>query len=104
MTLLGALAAGWLLVLLYRYRFMRWWNWWTWYSQIYLKSWHWKRVRRIKLFLGRNRCEVCGTKEQLEIHHLTYKWLWWELPWHLQILCHKHHEQETGLARLRRRK
>jgi len=94
-----ALALGWLLILLANYARMRWLkkhDWFEW-ERLYHKTRHWKRHRRIKLFLGRNRCQVCGAKQKpLHIHHKHYRTVWFEFLWDTQVLCKKHHEQAHG--------
>lgn len=43
-----------------------------WYRQEYLKSEHWKSLRRQKLAINPT-CEQCGASKRVEPHHLRYK-------------------------------
>lgn len=64
----------------------------------YIQSPEWKKkVARIKE-LRNNRCEVCGSKEKLQVHHLTYKTLGKEKDEDLQLLCGKHHMEVHGIG------
>lgn len=63
----------------------------------YLLSDAWKEKRKEKLIHGGKRCEVCGTKKRLQIHHLTYERIFQERMDDLMILCRKHHEAVEGL-------
>jgi len=57
------------------------------YRDGYLKSDHWQRVRKAKLKQAGYRCEKCGAKERLDIHHLTYARLGHERMSDLKTLC-----------------
>lgn len=64
----------------------------------YILSDKWKKkVAYIKL-LRNNRCEVCGNKNNLQVHHLTYKNLGKEKDEDLQLLCAKHHMEVHGIG------
>lgn len=54
----------------------------------YLKSGHWKRVK--ERFKG-SVCYVCGTSENIHVHHKTYKRKGREPNKDLLPLCGKHH-------------
>ena len=67
-----------------------------WYREEYLKSDHWKKFSRWRKysgfakFMGWNRCHDCRGNDMfgsLDLHHLTYAHLWWELPWDVMQLC-----------------
>lgn len=63
----------------------------------YLASPEWK-MRRIQIMSKRGaKCERCGARRTLQIHHKTYARLGRELPEDLEILCRKCHETEHGL-------
>jgi hypothetical protein len=53
----------------------------------YLKTKHWKNKRNQ---LKRN-CDICGSFENLHLHHNTYDHLWKEKPKDLVCLCKEHH-------------
>lgn len=61
------------------------------YSE-YLLSDAWKYKRREKLIHGGKKCEICGVKKRLQIHHLTYERIFKEEMEDLMILCRRHHE------------
>ena len=59
----------------------------------YLQTDYWKKVALIKKeTIGR--CEMCGSIDNLEVHHLTYKHFGKEMEHldDLKVLCHKCHE------------
>jgi len=70
----------------------------------YLNSEHWKNVRQNKHlcnnFLGKDCCSICGSREKLEIHHLTYKNLGNENNKTLRIVCHRCHSILSNLPKL----
>ena len=60
---------------------------------LYLQSPEWKEFSA-KIKEDRNhQCEVCGSRNNLEAHHLTYENLYHENPEDIQILCHQCHER-----------
>ncbi len=60
------------------------------YRSYYLNSLHWKKLRNIKLdFISC--CEICGSKQNIEIHHLDYKHLYDVQLSDLKVLCRKCH-------------
>lgn len=59
----------------------------------FLKSTYWAKVRQAVLSRDKNKCIVCGTQMNLQVHHTTYKN---HLKEHLhledlQTLCKNHH-------------
>ncbi len=64
----------------------------------YLKSGKWKAIRK-RLFKVRGRkCEKCGSKSKIHVHHLTYERVGGnELGSDLQVLCELHHNIEHGM-------
>ena len=64
----------------------------------YLKSNEWLIIRQLKIKQADKKCEYCGSRRRLRIHHLTYKHIYNEF-YHLEDLivvcdaCHKaiHH-------------
>lgn len=64
----------------------------------YLKSKEWSIIK-IELYNSRGRkCERCGNKNRLHIHHKTYKNIFNEEPSDLEILCSICHEKEHGIV------
>jgi len=61
------------------------------YRNGYLRSDHWQEVRRKKLKQAGYKCEACGQKVKLDIHHLTYERLGKERLSDLQALCRSCH-------------
>ena len=42
-------------------------------KQSYMQSIEWKELKEYRLILADNKCEVCGSGEQLALHHLHYR-------------------------------
>ena len=61
------------------------------YRDGYLQSDHWQEVRKRKLKQAGYKCEACGEKVKLDIHHLTYERLGKERLDDLQALCRDCH-------------
>ena len=53
----------------------------------YLQSDEWQRKRTRVLQQRGAKCEVCGIKHRLQVHHLTYERLGSELLSDLKVLC-----------------
>jgi len=69
-------------------------TWKEWYHEVYLKSNHWKCMRKLCLFLAKNCCQECGEKHyqyNLQLHHLEYDNLYDEDPDDLLVLCKECH-------------
>jgi 5-methylcytosine-specific restriction endonuclease McrA len=65
-----------------------------WYRHLYLESNHWKRkARRIRRLAG-YKCQKCGKARPLDVHHKTYKRLFWEWDRDLEALCRTCHRKE----------
>ncbi|MBP8124935.1 MAG: HNH endonuclease [Caldilineaceae bacterium] len=58
----------------------------------YLQSTHWRRTRRKKIASVGSRCEQCGRRKALQVHHLTYERKGEELMTDLQVLCRACHK------------
>ncbi len=75
----------------------------------HIRSSQWKNMRKDILRM-RDRCECCGTKNFLEVHHKTYERLGRELTSDLEVLCKTCHEiadrerTQQGIARSARAK
>lgn len=57
----------------------------------YLHSNIWRQRRQAKLEQADNKCQYCGEKDYLQVHHLTYKHLGNEASNELVVLCPAHH-------------
>ena len=42
------------------------------YRALYLRSGHWQRVRAEAIGRAGGRCAECGSRQRLDVHHLTY--------------------------------
>ena len=60
--------------------------------QEYLKSKHWKRTREKALKRYGYKCMICSRKDNLNVHHNTYKNLRHEHKNDLVVLCSYHHK------------
>lgn len=57
----------------------------------YLASPAWQTKRKAALMRAGHRCQACGRKGALQVHHLTYVRLTQELPTDLVTLCKSCH-------------
>ena len=64
-----------------------------WYANIYLKSDHWKALKKDKAKEVGRKCQICGSKKKLEFHHDNYREIYDVTTADLRILCHKHHHE-----------
>lgn len=64
-----------------------------WYRKVYIKSFHWKKLRKRKL-QEKNCCEHCGSKNNLQVHHIRYKYIFNVTLKDLLTLCVQCHEKE----------
>jgi hypothetical protein len=60
----------------------------------YLNSPGWRKVRNRALKRAFYRCERCGEKRDIQVHHKTYERLGAEWDSDLEVLCRDHHERE----------
>ena len=72
--------------------------------QAYLRSDKWKRIARERMRIDNNACVMCGsrgsTRNPLEIHHLSYRYIYHEetrIYEDLCTLCHNCHGQVHAL-------
>jgi len=64
----------------------------------YLKTDHWKKIRKKALKYAEYRCQLCNVKNvELHVHHRTYDNVGCEKPADLTVLCKLHHEQFHGI-------
>ena len=63
--------------------------------EIFLKSEYWKRVRIMKIEQSGGKCQICGSRKCLNVHHNSYEHHYKEHK-HLEdlvVLCRKCHEK-----------
>lgn len=60
--------------------------------EAYIHSLEWYVVKERAIKAARGRCQRCGAKRDLQVHHLTYERLGHELPQDLSVLCPDCHE------------
>lgn len=63
----------------------------------YLRSHEWRRRRELALLAAGFRCEMCGKKGRLQVHHRDYMHVFHESPNDLIVLCgtcHRRHHTE----------
>lgn len=69
--------------------------------QEFLLTEHWKQVKQKAMTRDcYTKCKVCGTRDKVELHHTSYKWLNTkdELRNVLSV-CRKHHQEIHDLSR-----
>lgn len=66
--------------------------------QLYLRTEHWRVTRLAALRRAQRRCNRCGSKRKLQVHHKTYKNLGRELPADLEVLCRICHAAHHSLT------
>lgn len=59
----------------------------------YLNSQEWLNLR-LDIITSRIKCERCGSKKCLQVHHKHYRTIYKENPEDLELLCKKCHESE----------
>lgn len=69
---------------------------WQWYRNEYLKSVHWKQLKKNTLQSQGRICCECGEIKGLQVHHKTYERLGHELPEDLCVLCGACHAKAHG--------
>lgn len=64
-----------------------------WYAKVYLKSEHWKALKKAKAKEAGRKCEICGATKKLEFHHDNYRDIYDVTTADLRILCKTHHRE-----------
>ncbi len=59
----------------------------------YYQSEEWATKRLFALYRASHRCDRCGSKGPLQVHHITYDRLYNERPEDLEVLCIKCHKK-----------
>lgn len=65
--------------------------------EAYLKTPYWRELREVVLQQRRGRCESCGQRERLQVHHKCYERLGFENLSDLEVLCADCHAAVHGL-------
>ena len=64
---------------------------------LYLQTKHWRKTRLKAIKRAKNRCSICSSQLNLEVHHSTYyddnnnSILYWEKPYNLVVVCKRCH-------------
>jgi len=64
----------------------------------YLKTDHWKSVRQIALQRAGYKCVLCGSTQNLDVHHNDYCRRGFELETDVTVVCRKCHEIFHGIS------
>jgi len=62
----------------------------------YLQTEHWREKRKSALYRANNKCQLCGNKENLHVHHNTYDNRGQEKDEDLVVLCEICHARHHG--------
>lgn len=73
------------------------------YRTLYLRSRHWRRARQAAIQRTGGKCADCGSRQRLDVHHLTYARLGHESPGDLQVLCRYCHAERHALKEAARK-
>ena len=65
----------------------------------YLKSDHWRELKKHKLKRTEKKCAICGTLNQIDCHHVLYKNIHDVTTADLRWLCRPCHERAHELIR-----
>ena len=68
----------------------------------YINSANWKSTRVRALTRAKYRCQVCGERSWLQVHHVTYANLGHEADEDMTVLCFRCHWWITLMLRTRR--
>lgn len=69
----------------------------------YMRSEEWKKIRDC-IKKANPVCECCGEAESAQVHHLSYRYVFFENPAYLQAVCRPCHEAMTGIDNYERQK
>lgn len=62
----------------------------------YLRTSHWKTVRRDAKRRAGGKCQLCSSRFRLEVHHNNYECLWHETEQDVIVLCRRCHAKFHG--------
>lgn len=65
-----------------------------------MQSAGWRRRRSQAIRRAGRRCQECGARGPLDVHHTTYRNLGAERPWQLAVLCKTCHQAQHRERRL----
>lgn len=63
----------------------------------YLKSEEWRQKRDLVIARSAKRCECCGQRDAWQVHHLSYRYKYFEPLWDLRAVCDPCHEAMTAI-------
>ncbi len=63
----------------------------------YLKTPEWRSIRNRALIGAGNRCQLCGSRKNLNAHHNNYQRRGDELLEDLTVLCRRCHQEHHGI-------
>ncbi|MGI8559708.1 MAG: HNH endonuclease [Solirubrobacteraceae bacterium] len=69
--------------------------------RVYLRSSLWRIRRRVWILRAGGRCQHCGSRRRLSIHHRTYRRLGHERGSDIAVLCWRCHRQQHAPVRSR---
>jgi 5-methylcytosine-specific restriction endonuclease McrA len=72
----------------------------TYLAYMISEAWHARRL--LALYKAGYRCQICGSREHLQVHHNNYERLGHELDSDLIVLCQDCHWFVTRYLRFRR--
>lgn len=70
----------------------------------YLRSSEWAKIKVDLITINEGKCERCGNRRNLQVHHLTYENLYYEEPDDLILLCGSCHRKEHGLIKKKKKR
>jgi 5-methylcytosine-specific restriction endonuclease McrA len=62
----------------------------------YLRTPHWRSLRAWAIERAGGKCQLCGSRKDLEVHHNCYDRLGAELPSDLVVLCDDCHTRHSA--------
>ena len=69
-------------------------------KKIYLRSDNWKQLKQQRAYIFGNKCEACGIKSKLELHHITYVRLGAEQLDDVRLICGQSRKSEGCHSKL----
>ena len=75
-----------------------------WYRRVYLKSDHWKTLKKALFFKRGKHCERCDSCLKIDVHHKEYRFIYDVTLDDLEILCRKCHQKEHRKIKKKKKK